>query len=261
MKKVVVAGLALVMVSGCVPAVQELTSVKKGTVDNTVSGSAGKSGSQNATTSLRKCSKPLGVAALVEPESSSGGEAYAALRQYKLPSPIPMLKLMMAQSGCFQVVDRGAASKALERERKLASSGELKNNKNTAKGQMVSADWVITPEVIFQDSNAGGGSVGAGVGALFGPIGMAIGSAVSLNNMQAQTMLSAVSVKTGIQEAVAEGSAEKNDIGVAGVGIGGGAKLLGAVGGGAYQSTDIGKIVMAAFLDAHNKLVDTLKDQ
>ena len=263
MKKLAVIGLSMVLVTGCVPTMQDIkdiTGVKKGTVDNTVTGSAGKSGSQNADTTLKKCDKPLGVAALVEPESTEPGGAYAFLKQhYKLPNPIPMLKLMMAQSGCFQVVDRGAASKALQRERELSSQGELASNKNTSKGQMVSADWVITPEVIFQDESAGGGSLGGGVGALFGPIGMAIGSAVSIQNMEAQTMLTAVSVKTGIQEAIAEGSAEKKDIGVGGFGIMGGAKGLGAVGGGAYQSTDIGKIVLAAFMDAHNKLVDALR--
>jgi hypothetical protein len=66
-------------------------------------------------------------------------------------------------------------------------------------------------------------------------------------------MLSLVSVDTGLQEAVATGSARKKDIGVVGGGL-----LLGlGVGalGGTYGSTDIGKITSLAVLDAFRKLI------
>lgn len=62
-------------------------------------------------------------------------------------------------------------------------------------------------------------------------------------------------MRTGEQEAAAEGSASKRDLGFGGLAFGG---LVGA-GGGAYASTDIGKIVSAAFLDAHNKLVSQVQ--
>ena len=61
-------------------------------------------------------------------------------------------------------------------------------------------------------------------------------------------------VRTGVQEAVAEGSATKSDIGFGGLGFAGG---VGGLGGG-YEDTDVGKIVAASFLDAHNKLVTQL---
>ena len=253
MKRAIFSGvwcLFVVLVAGC------NTNVKRGGVENTVTGSAGTSpdSAQEQSLELTRCTKPLGVAALVEPESS--GSPYAVLTQRNLPSPIPMLKLMMAQSGCFQVVDRGAGSKALERERALASAGELRSEENTSKGQMVSADWVITPNVIFQDSNAGGTNVAAG--ALLGsfiPFGGLLG-AVKVTDQEAQTLLTAVSVKTGLQEAVAEGNAQKKDVGF---GVGGfGSSLAG--GGGSYASTDIGKLVTIAFMDAHNKLVSALQD-
>ncbi|MBC6428010.1 MAG: peptidoglycan-binding protein [Cellvibrionales bacterium] len=214
------------------------SSVQQGNVKDTVGGSAD--------VSLKKCTEPLGVAALIEPESAKSDYS-SLLAQYKLPSPIPLLKLMMARSNCFLVVDRGAASKALQQERELAAQGELADETNTAKGQMVTADFLITPDIIFQDSNAGG----AGLLALFVPVA----GLISVNRLEAQVQLTATNVRTGVQEAVAEGSAKKNDIGF--IGGGGGSGVAGA--GGAYESTDIGKIVSAAFMDAHNKLVTTLQ--
>ena len=223
-----------------------------GNIKDTFTGSASQKpdSATDEQVSLTKCAKPLGVAALVEPEASN--TLYASLAKHNLPNPLPMLKLMMSQSNCFRVADRGAGSKALERERALASAGELSSTKNTKKGQMVSADWVITPNIIFQDSNAGDGSIA--LGGLV-PFGALLGS-VKVNNIEAQTLLTAVSVQTGLQDAVAEGTAKKKDLTFGGGGIGAG--FIG--GGGAYASTDVGKIVTFAFMDAHNKLVVALKN-
>ncbi|SMN15364.1 hypothetical protein CRYPA_1412 [uncultured Candidatus Thioglobus sp.] len=206
---------------------------------------------------LKKCAKPLGVAALVEPESSKN--LYAVLMQHNLPSPIPMIKLIMAKSNCFQVVDRGAASKALERERALASAGELSSNKNTTSGNMIGADWIITPSVIFSDNNAGGSNLALGgiATAFLGPLGALAGN-LNISDKEAQTLLTVVNVKTGLQDAVSEGRAKKTDIGFgAGGGFFGLGGALGAAGG-SYGSTDMGKLVATAFLDAHNKLVEQL---
>ena len=70
--------------------------------------------------------------------------------------------------------------------------------------------------------------------------------------LESQTMLTLVEVKTGLQQAVATGSARKKDLSIVG-----GAALTGAgIGalGGAYTSTDIGKITSLALLDAFRKL-------
>ena len=72
-----------------------------------------------------------------------------------------------------------------------------------------------------------------------------------------QVLLTLVDVNTGIQEAVASGSARKKDVGVVGGGL-----LLGlGVGalGGTYASTDIGKITSLAMVDAFRKLITDAK--
>lgn len=253
MKKIIVIFISALVVTltGCVT-----TQTKLGGVESSVTGSAGSEANtaKNETATLTKCSAPLGVAALIEPNTSN--TVYGAfLSQHKLPSPIPMIRLMMSQSNCFQVVDRGAASKAMEFERSLAKKGELQDPDKMQSGQMVGADWVITPNIISQDQNAGG--FAGGVGAFLpGLLGVVAGS-VSVKKLEAQTMLSLTSVRTGLQVAIAEGSATKSDVGFGGFGMGAG----GLMGGGGFQSTEIGKIVMAAFLDAHNKLVEQIKSQ
>ena len=233
----------LVLISACAN-----TNTSLGEGGSMVSGSAGAAGNQDAATELVQCSRPIGTAALVEPDT----QYMAIFTQYGLQSPVPLVKLLMAQSGCFQVVNRGAASKALERERALASGGELQKGSNMGGGQMVAADYLVTPTIVNRDSDAGGSFGGLG-GLLPGSIG-AIAGALGVKSLEAQAMLDVTNVRSGVQEAIATGSASKNDMSFGGFGFGGG---VGGLGGG-YESTDIGKIVTAAFLDAFNNLVTQL---
>jgi len=210
-----------------------------------VTGSGGAAGVEGESKQLIKCARPIGTASLLEPEN-------IGYTQYGLSSPVPLVKLMMAQSGCFKVVSRGATSRALERERALASGGQLQSGSRMGGGQMVAADYIIEPAIVHKDSNAGGGFGGLG-GLLPGYTGVLAGG-ISTTDLEAQTLLTVTDVRTGVQEAVAEGSASKSDIGFGGLGFAG---VVGGLGG-AYEDTEVGKIVAAAFLDAHNKLVTQL---
>jgi hypothetical protein len=194
---------------------------------------------------LTQCAKPIGTAALVESE-------YPVYSQYQLPSPVPLVKLMMARSGCFKVVSRGSASAALKSERALANEGELQKGSNMGGGQMAAADFVIVAEIVQQDADAGGGGGGLG-GLLPGKIG-AVAGLFKKKKLEAQVMLTVSNVRTSVQEAIAQGSATKSDLDIGGFGWIGGV----AGGGGAYQSTDIGKLTAVAFMDAHNNLVGQL---
>ena len=194
---------------------------------------------------VQKCAKPIGTAALVEHE-------YAGWRYYNLTSPIPLVKVMMQKSGCFRVVNRGAGSAALKAERALADSGELAKGSNMGKGQMQAADFIIVPQVVHKDANSGGGGAGLG-GLLPGRIG-AVAGAFRVKNREAQVVMSLTNVRTSVEEAIVEGAAKKSDLSIGGFG------WIGAVagGGGAYADTDIGKLVAAALVDAHNKLVNEM---
>ncbi len=218
-----------------------------------VSGSAGSAGAQGASLQLVRCTRSLGTAALVE----ASPEALTGLQTLGLSSPLPILRLLMAQSGCFRVVDRGAAMRNIEQEEYLRQSGMLREGSQTAKGKMITTQYLITPNVLFSNPNAGGAAIGSAVGGLLGGgAGALIGGAVgSIRIKEAQTMLFLTDAQSGEQMGVAEGSAKVTDFGGGG-GLGGwGGGVAGMVGVSGYGNTAEGKLIAAALMDAHNKLV------
>ena len=209
-----------------------------------VTGSAGQSGNaQGAAKQLVSCNAPLGTVALVESQSP-------ALAQAGLESPLPLIRLMAAQSGCFTVVERGQALTRMKDERDLASGGLLQQGSNVGKAQVVAADYFLTPNVTFSDDNAGA-LAGALGGLLPSGLGNLGGLAAGLQFKDAESVLTVTDTRTGVQVAIAQGSARSTDLG--GLGLGG-VSGFGGLGGG-YSSTDEGKVVAAAFLDAFNNLV------
>lgn len=193
---------------------------------------------------LEKCDGPKGTIAVAEPQS----HVIMALSRYNLPPPTSLLRQYIQNSNCFQVVERGRAMRNIQQERNLSESGMLQQDSNMGGGQMVTADFVMTPDVIFKDSNAGGAGVGAAVGSLFGGIGSLVGAvAGGVKFQEAQTTLTMADTRSTIQVAAASGTYKKADWAFGGV--------LGAIGGGAYTSTDEGKIVAAALLDNYNNIV------
>jgi len=196
---------------------------------------------------VEKCQRKLGVMAVAEPQ-----HGWNYLSQYGLGSPAALLRMMIQQSGCFDVVERGQAMQNIQQERALAQGGELRQESNVGKGQMQAADFVMTPNVQIGSSTTGG--VG---GALFGKLGVLGAIAGGLKFKEASTSLLVADVRSSIQVAAAEGKATKTDFSVGGWGFGGGA--LGALGG--YTSTPEGKMVAASFLDNYNKIVQVVRDQ
>ena len=214
-------------------------------------GGAGPDGSSNASAQLEKCDKPKGTLAVVEPQN----QVISNLSRYGLGSPTGLIRLMVQQSNCFQIVERGAAMQNMKQERALAESGELQAGQNLGKGQMVAADFIVTPSVVFSENNAGG--VGGGLlSALGGRTGAVIGGIVGgLKFKEAQTSMLLVDSRSGLQVAAAEGSAQQTDFALAGTlfGRGGGAAL------GGYSNTNEGKVITASFMDNWNNIVRNIR--
>ena len=213
-------------------------------------GGAGGATSTNASSQLEKCSQSLGTLAVVEDQNQPW---YRTLTQYRLGSTVPVLRMMIQQSNCFVVVERGQAMNNLMQERALQSSGELRTGSSFQKGQLVAADFTMSPSIAFSQKGTSG--VGGGLGG-FGGFGAVAGLvAGGLKSNEASTTLLMVDNRSGVQLAAAVGSAQNYDYNVlgAGFGFGGGGGGGGALGG--YSNTPEGKILIASFMDSYNQIV------
>eukprot|EP01037_Dinobryon_pediforme_P009807 gene9807-9872_t len=214
-----------------------------------VTGSAGPQGAQNAARELVRCDAPVATLALAE-----NPNGYIMGSGYQLPaSPVPLVKLLAQQSGCFRVVDRAAGLKGTVQEQELKDAGILrKNNSTVAKGKGYEAQYTLTPSLTFSEQDAGRGLAGviAMIPVLRDIAGLA-GLVEQVKFKEAQTALLLSDNETTEQVAAATGSARTTDLGVGGLVFG---KLGGAAGAG-WSNTNEGKVIAAAFLDAHNQLV------
>ena len=204
---------------------------------------------QAADSNVEKCSRKLGVMAVAEPH---GGWSY--LSAYQLGSPEQLLRMMVQQSGCFDVVERGVAMQNIQQERSLAEGGELRGESNIGKGQMQAADFVMTPAVQIAANNTGGVG-GALAGGLLNKFGLG-GVAGGLKFKEASTSLVIADVRSSLQVAAAEGKATKTDFDIGGWGWTGAA--FGAANG--YTNTPEGKVIAASLLDNWNHIVVAIRD-
>lgn len=198
---------------------------------------------------LQECAEPYGTLAVVEPQQ----EVIRMLSKYSLDSPTSLIRIMAQESNCFLVVERGIAMKNLEQERALAASGQLRGDQNVGGGQMVAADFILTPDVLISDDNAGG--VGGALGRFGRRRGLGL-LAAGLKFKEAETSLLISDTRSGIQVAAAKGKAKKTDFRLGMLGIGAGT----AFAGGGYTDTDEGKVIAASFLDNFNNVVSSLKN-
>ncbi len=205
------------------------------------------------TAEIPTCAKPLGTISVLEPE-----DAVNWWTGQQLPAPSKLIKVFVNKSRCFTLVDRGAGLDAAKRERDLGASGELRNRSNVGKGQMKAADYVMTPDLISRNSNAGGNAIGGLIGGLVGGrAGAAIGG-LNFQKKTADVVLTVTDVRSTEQVAMAEGSAKKTDIGWgAGGGLFGGSGF-GAGGASGYANTEIGQVITLAYLQAYTDIVAQL---
>ena len=218
---------------------------------NTVTGGVSGANSANQNTGLENCEAPLGTLSVFEDTNLTWWHDYR--RRYpKLGSTVPVIRLMIQQSNCFVVVERGRAMSAMNRERELMQSGQLRGGSNIGGGQMVAADYTISPEIQFAEKGTEGyKAIG---GALLGSIGSLLGGGVSKN--EAATTLILIDNRSGVQVSAATGNAGNWDYDIFGGIFAGGA----AGGGGAYSKTPEGKVISAAFADSYNQMVVALRN-
>ena len=223
--------------------------VELGQGGSVVSGSGGSAGAQGAAKELQKCDAPVAVVSLVENQ-----RGYVGIGRGGLPeSPLPLVRVLMQQSGCFRIVDRNAGLDATVREQELKEKGVLRQDDTVRKGRGIVAQYSVVPSLTFSEQDAGR-QIG-GILAQIPVVNKLAGAAEQVKLKEAQVVLLLTDNETTEQVAASTGSVRVTDLGMGGLVLG---KLGGAAGAG-WSNSNEGKVIAAAFLDAHNKLVDQVK--
>ena len=219
--------------------------------------SSGYKDQQRGQAEMPVCTHRIGTLAIVPPDKEWW-------RELNLGSPEAIIKVFVQQSGCFSLVNRDRAMNSRAMERALAEQGELQRGSNMGAGQVKAADYFLQPDIVTANQNSGGGGAGAALGGIlghFGGWGSTVGSiagGINVKKGEANVTLSLVNARTTEEEALTQGYFRKSDLSW---GLGGGAGWwggFGAAGGYGYQNTEIGQIIVLAYLDAYRKLVTQL---
>jgi curli biogenesis system outer membrane secretion channel CsgG len=201
---------------------------------------------ESQTPQVPRCTRNVGTISIQNGDTA--GWTY-----YRLQPPAGLLRVVIQQSGCFTVVERGAGLDAAMRERELAGQGNLQGGSNVGGGQIRAADYVMLADVVAQDNNASGGGLGAAVGGVVGGrLGGVIGG-IGVRSQTAQTTLTLANVRT-TESFATEGNASNRNFTWGGIGFLGG----GGAGLGGYTDTEIGRVVTVAFIDAYTQLISQL---
>jgi predicted small secreted protein len=215
-----------------------------------VTGSAGPAGAKNASKELIQCDAPVAIVTLIE---NRGG--YVGIGRGGLPeSPLPLVRVLMQQSGCFRIVDRNSGLQQTINEQELKNQGVLRQDDpgNVKKGRGIMAQYSVVPSLTFSEQDAG-----RNIGGVLSAVGLdkVAGAASQVKFKEAQVVLLLTDNETTEQLSSATGAARTTDLGIGGLAIGKG----GGLGGLGWSNTNEGKVIAAAFLDAHNNLVTQVR--
>ena len=214
-------------------------------------GSAGPEGAHGAAPQLRTCKSPVAVVSLAENQNG-----YVGIGMNGLPNtPLPLVRVLMQQSGCFRVVDRNAGLNATMREQELKRGGVLRQDDTTVQaGRGIVSQYTVVPSLTFSERDAGR-EIG-GVVAQIPGVGGYAGVLDNVKLKEAQTVLLLTDNETTEQLVSATGAARSTDLGIGGILLGG---KVGGLGGMGWSNTNEGKVIVASFLDAHNHLVEEVE--
>jgi curli biogenesis system outer membrane secretion channel CsgG len=214
--------------------------------------SSGRKQQERGIQDIPQCYRNLGTVAIVEPDNQWW-------REMSLGSPEAILRVFVQRSGCFTLVNRGRSLENRAMERALADQGELQAGSNIGRGQVKAADYFLQPDIVSSNENSGGSGFGGGLGGFLGgrSFGGLLGG-IKIKKGEANVTLSIVNARTTVEEALVEGYARKSDVSFGGGGAGWFGGAFAGLAGGGYQNTQIGQIIVLAYLDAYTKLVTQL---
>lgn len=227
--------------------------VTTGSGGTALSGSAAGGTSVDANSDLERCPEPYGTLAVDDGRAADWYGRFGSTTQ--VTSIEPLLRLAVQQSNCFVITSIGnlRTDSRLSRITDLQrNSGEYRAGSKQEKGQRVAADYYLEPAIVINDSPTG--KIGAALGGL---VNKTLGAvAGSVETRDSVVTLSLFDIRSAVQIAVSEGNSTATNYGAAVAAFGGGG--AGALGG--FQRTPEGKATVAAFVDAYNKMVVSLRN-
>lgn len=244
---------AVIGLTGCAGGGMGGGMLSTGTTPTAVSGGAAGGTTVNANPQQQHCDAPMGTIAMDDGRDKEWWGSFGAAT--KITSIEPLLRLAAQQSNCFVVTSMG--NQRLENKMgaitdKQRNSGEFRAGSKQHKGQRVAADYYIDPSIIID--NDATGSVAGAVGGLLGrTVGAVAGG---LQSKVSVVTLSLFDIRSGVQISASEGNATATNYGAAIGALGGGA--AGGLGG--FSRTPEGKATVAAFMDAFNNMVISLRN-
>ena len=228
--------------------------VTSGTGSTAATGAAGGATSVGASNDLERCPEPLGTLAVDDGREAGWYSEFS--RATQVTKIEPLLRLAVQQSNCFVITSIGSQRTDDRMSRitaKQRESGEYRAGSKQHKGQRVAADYYLEPAIIINND-----STGAMAGALGGLVSRRVGVGVgaAMESKVSVVTLSLFDLRSAIQLSISEGSSTATNFGAA---LGAfGSQAGGALGG--FSRTPEGKATVAAFMDAYNKMVISLRN-
>lgn len=193
---------------------------------------------------VARCEKRLGTVAITESEVNGQALLSAGLPR----SMAPLVRHLLIRSGCFNVVDRGAAYSLLEAERKLREQLGTDAQATTAR-HLQPLDYILRAEIVFAEQT--GGSKGV-LGGVFGEVIGGIGG--QYNKKEAVVLLSVVDARTSEITSSVFGRGTSDSAGLGSLVLSSGVFAI----DGGWADTPQAKTVAAALVDAWNRTLPKL---
>jgi len=236
--------ILIASISGCVTTSTQTTAV---------SGAAGGGTSVGADSALERCQETLGTIAIDDGRDSDWYGRFGSTTH--VTSIEPLLRLAVQQSNCFVITSIGnlRTDSRLSRITDIQrNSGEYRAGSEQQKGQRVAADYYLEPQIVINDSPVG--RIGAALGGLLNSTMGAV--ARSMEAKASVVTLSLFDIRSAVQISASEGSSTSTNYGAA---LGAfGSQAAGGLSG--FSKTPEGKATVAAFIDAYNKMVISLRN-
>ncbi|MDO4232781.1 MAG: hypothetical protein Q4D19_11685 [Lautropia sp.] len=226
--------------------------VSRGNAPTDVKGAASGSASVDANSELERCEEPLGTLAVDDGRLRSGLYTYSDTRSTQVNS---LIRLAVQQSNCFVITSigdvrtEGRISMITDKQR---NSGEFRAGSRQEKGQRVAADYLMEPDVVIDNDSTG--SVAGAVAGFLPP--SVRGLAGGLEGKASVVTLTLFDIRSGVQIGISEGNSSSTNFGAA-IGMLSGS---GAAGLGGFSRSPEGKAIVAAFMDAYNNMVISMRE-